>query len=376
MSPTPGEPPNKHRKSASQRIREQIENQTRPLHQITDAQNLAKLYSSDYQAREFAKQFGQPREIQETMRSLDAPRHMQDYLIGTSEAAKAKRMTEKYSLIQTIAELGFNQEAIRQASALSDSMKQAMGLDFATSVVKQYQRYLQPISQSEKLLEQLNRQSFGGLTARDFASQLAGSNSAFHAIQEARKSLERLLPTFRDIDFKDFEPSEEDEQETNQAAESIARAVAGDESIQKAFERIVIAIQAEKRPAVQLRLWLIFCKVIDWSVAGAIGVYMAHIAPVVLGESPQAAKKEIQAIARVAVGSAEILAEYRYVSAKVLIVRQNPKARSPWVGRLPFGRAVKLLKKEKDFALVLWTDQDSGSVIQGWVFSRYLSKFK
>ena len=285
-------------------------------------------------------------------------------------------MTEKYSLIQTLAELGFNQEAIRQASALSDSMKQAMGLDFATSVVKQYQRYLQPISQSEKLLEQLNRQSFGGLTARDFASQLAGSNSAFHAIQEARKSLERLLPTFRDIDFKDFEPSEEDEQETNQAAESIARAVAGDESIQKAFERIVIAIQAEKRPAVQLRLWLIFCKVIDWLVAVAIGVYMGHIAPVVLGESPQAAKKEIQAIARVAVGSAEILAEYRYVSAKVLIVRQNPKARSPWVGRLPFGRAVKLLKKEKDFALVLWTDQDSGSVIQGWVFSRYLSKFK
>ena len=103
---------------------------------------------------------------------------------------------------------------------------------------------------------------------------------------------------------------------------------------------------------------------------------MGHIAPVVLGESPQAAKKEIQAIARVAVGSAEILAEYRYVSAKVLIVRQNPKARSPWAGRLPFGRAVKLLKKEKDFALVLWTDQDSGSVIQGWVFSRYLSKFK
>ena len=376
MSPTPGEPPNKPRKSAFQRIHEQVENELRPLRKMEDIQNLARHYASDYPARELAKQSDLHRQIQEIRHSYAVPKPIQDYIDCTSAAVQAKLATEKYSLMQTHADLDINKKAIWQTTALNDSMTQATSLELASSVAKQYERHLRLASQPQELLEQLGRQSFGGLTARDFASQLAGSNSAFHAIQEARKSLDRLLPMFRGIDFKNFEPSEEDEQETNQAAESIARTVAGDESIQKAFERIVIAIQAEKRPAVQLRLWLIFCKVIDWLVAGAIGVYVGHIAPVVLGESPQAAKKEIQAIARVAVGSAEILAEYRYVSAKVLIVRQNPKARSPEVGRLPFGRALKLLKKEKDFALVLWTDKDSGSVIQGWVFSRYLSKFK
>ena len=261
-------------------------------------------------------------------------------------------------------------------SALNDSMTQATSLELASSVAKQYKRYLRLASQSQELLAQLNRQSFGGLTARDFASQLAGSNSAFHAIQEARKSLDRLLPTFRNIDFKDFEPSEEDEQETNQAAKSIARTATDDESIQKAFERVVVVIQEQPKLTVKLMLWFFFGKVLESLIEAALSAVIAHLAPGVLGESPQAAKKEIQAIARISVGSAKILAEYRYVSAKALIVRQNPKASSPEVGRLPFGRLVKLLKKEKDFALVIWTDEDSGSVIQGWVFSRYLSKFK
>ena len=123
-------------------------------------------------------------------------------------------------------------------------------------------------------------------------------------------------------------------------------------------------------------LWLFFRKVLELLIAGAIGAVMGHYAPAVLGESPQAAKKAIQENARAAVGSAEMLEEYRYVSAKVLVVRQNPKTRSPEVGRLYFGSAVKLLKKEKDFALVIWTDKESSAEIQGWVFSRYLGKFK
>lgn len=113
----------------------------------------------------------------------------------------------------------------------------------------------------------------------------------------------------------------------------------------------------------------------DLLITGAIGAAMGHYAPVVLGESPQAAKKAVQENARAAVGSPQLLVEYRYVSAKVLIVRQNPRARSPEVGRLSFGKTVKLLEKEKDFSLVLWTDEESGAEIQGWVFSRYIGKF-
>ena len=78
---------------------------------------------------------------------------------------------------------------------------------------------------------------------------------------------------------------------------------------------------------------------------------MGYYAPALLGESPQAAKKAVQAAARTAVGAPELLAVYRYVSAKMLIVRLNVRARSPEVRRLTFGQAVRLVKKEKDFAL-------------------------
>lgn len=59
----------------------------------------------------------------------------------------------------------------------------------------------------------------------------------------------------------------------------------------------------------------------------------------------------------------------------MLIVRQNPRALSPEVGRLTLGKPVKLVKRDKDFVLVLWTDKESGAEIHGWVLSRYLGKY-
>jgi len=359
-------------------MQEQFERQMRPFHQIQEIQDLVKRHSSEHQLREMARLFEPHRLVQAMLERPTVPKHIQDIIDGTSVAAQAKRMMEQYMPKDHLAGLGLDADLVRRMTSLSDSMKlkRGAGLDFAGSVAKQYERYLRPISQHQGLLEELRPQSIGSATAFDFARQITESNSAFRAIEEARKSLDRLLPMFRDIDFREFESSEADEQEIRQAAESITRTATEQQSIQEAVERIVAAIQAQQKPTVQLMLWLIFRKILDWLVAGAIGAAMGHYAPAVLGESPQAAKKAIQENAKAAVGSAEMLAEYRYVSAKTLIVRQNPKANSPEVGRLAFGRAVKLLKKEKDFALVIWSDKESGAELQGWVFSRYLGRFK
>lgn len=177
------------------------------------------------------------------------------------------------------------------------------------------------------------------------------------------------------IDLSQFEISEEEERETKQVTETVTQAASQQESLQAVIEIIVNEIFTQQKPTVQFLLWLYFSKLIELLISGAIAAAMAHYAPSVLSESPQAAKKEVQEKARAAVGSPELLMEYRYVSTKVLIVRQNPRASSPEIGRLSFGKPVKLQKKEKDFALVLWTDEESGAEIQGWVFSRYLGKF-
>lgn len=364
MDITLDEPQGKPKKTTLQQIKEQLERQMRPLRKIQEMQDLVKRYTPDYQLKELMRQFEPHRQIQEMLERSAVPKHIQDIIDGSSIAMQAKRMMEQYFPKDTFAGLGIDKDTIRRAA----------GLDSISSIVKQYEQHLKPISDHQEMLEKLRRQALGGLSAVNFAHQLEAI-PALRAVEEAKKSLDRLWPTFREIDFSQFEANEEDEQETKQAVESITQAAAEQESFQEAVECIVLAIQVQQKPTVQLMLWLFFRKVADWLIAGAIGAAMGQYATVVLGESPQAAKKAVQENARAAVGSPLLLVEYRYVSAKVLIVRQNPRARSPEVGRLAFGQAVKLLKKEKDFALVLWADKESGAEIQGWVFSRYLGKF-
>jgi hypothetical protein len=365
-------------KTALQKLQEDMQRQLGPLRQIQEMQDLVRRYSPEYQLNELMSQFGPQRQIQEVFERAVGPKHIQSILDGTSIAAQAQRMVERYLPTNAFAALGLDDESFRRASGLtfdSQAPSKAEGIDSIANIAKQYEQRLSPISQQQEWIEKLQRQAFGGLSVQDFARQLEEASPAFRAMEDAKKSLDRLWGQFRDIDFSQVEGNEADEHEAAEAARNITESATDQATFQEAVDRIVAAIQAQQKPAVQLMLWLFFRKIMDWLIAGAIGAAMGHYAPSVLGEAPQAAKKAVQQAARVAVGSPELLLEYRYVSAKLLIVRQSPRARSPEVARLTFGKPVKLLKKEKDFALVLWTDKDSGAEIQGWVFSRYLGKF-
>lgn len=365
MNTTFDESSDRPKKISIQRIREQLEGQMRPLRQVQEMQDLVKRCSPDYQSKELIRQFEPHRQIQEFLGRPLVSKHVQDIIDGSSVAAQVKRMIEHYFPKDMFADLGLNNDTIRRAASL----------DSISSIAKQYEQRLKPFSAHHEPLEKLQHQAFGKLSTVDFAYQLGEANPALRALEDAKKSLDRLWPTFRDIDFSQVEARNSDEQETKRAAESITQTASEQESFQKAVGHILLAIQSQENPTVQLMLWLFFRKVMDWLIAGAIGAVMGHYAPAVLGESPQAATRAVQKKVRIAVGSPELLEEYRYVSAKVLIVRQSPRARSPTVGRLSFGKAAKLLKKEKDFALVLWIDKETGAEIQGWVFARYLRKF-
>lgn len=378
MNTTFDEPLSRPKKTALEQFHEQLERQMGPLHRIKEMQNLVKRYSPGYQLNELTRQFEPHRQMQEMMERSVLPKHLQSIIDGSS-IAQAKRMMEQYFPDYKFASLGLYNDTFRRAAGLTNknaTVRWAEVLDSSTSnVAKRYGQHLKPISEHQETLRILQRQAFGGLSAVEYARKLEEENPAFRAIAEAKKSLDRLWPMFRDIDVSQFEVTEKDEQETKHIAESITQATVDQESFQQAVERVVLAIEAQQKPAVRLMLWVFFLKVMDWLISGAVGAAMGHYAPVVLGESPQAAKKAVQENARTAVGSPQLLVEYRYVSAKVLIVRMNPRARSPEVGRLSFGKAVKLQKKEKDFALVLWTDKESGAEVQGWVLSRYLGRF-
>ena len=71
-----------------------------------------------------------------------------------------------------------------------------------------------------------------------------------------------------------------------------------------------------------------------------------------------------------------VLYNYRFVTANPLFVWSINRQRSKLIGELLFGSVVRVIQKNKNWTLIEWKDKDNDLVIQGWVFSRYLRKFK
>lgn len=70
----------------------------------------------------------------------------------------------------------------------------------------------------------------------------------------------------------------------------------------------------------------------------------------------------------------ELLKIYGYVSTDSLIMRQSNKVKSRAVHTLKFGQVIKVIHKDRNWTLVEYErDED---VIRGWVFTRYISRFK
>lgn len=72
----------------------------------------------------------------------------------------------------------------------------------------------------------------------------------------------------------------------------------------------------------------------------------------------------------------EIVKNYRFVTAKTLLVRNKPSQQSQILGRLYFGQVVNIVQKNRNWTLISWQDEQSGLSIRGWVFTRYIKKFR
>lgn len=345
-----------------EKLQEEIQRQLAPVRQMQEMHDMLQRYSPEYQMKELLKQFDPHRQILEMLERTSMPKPVRDMLDSNSIAAQTEKMMDKFFQKNP---LGISEEAWRrttQHAAISEA-------------VKQHEQHLKPLLQQQEWLEKFQRQALGGLSSQDFVRQIELASPAIASIEAAKKSLDGFWGQLRQIDFSQLSLNEEDEQHAERAVHSIGMSTTEHQTLQGAVDQIIAAIHAERKPAVQFMLWVFFRKVMDWTIAGVIGVAIANYAPAVLGDSPQAANKAVKELAREVIGAPELLMEYRYVSATVLIVRQNPKALSPEVGRLKFGKPVKLVQKDKDFALVHWTDTESGAEIQGWVFARYLQRF-
>ncbi len=135
---------------------------------------------------------------------------------------------------------------------------------------------------------------------------------------------------------------------------------------------LVNAIQDAGQPVTQSVLFVLFVMFFVMCMTPVADHYIKKK----LSESPQESSKAVQIRAADAVGELALLSEYRFVTAEQLKVREGPRSNAHVVAALKFGQAVRVVRKGKDFTLISWSSSDGSVHVRGWVFSRYLRKFK
>ncbi|WP_039918751.1 SH3 domain-containing protein [Cellvibrio mixtus] len=167
-------------------------------------------------------------------------------------------------------------------------------------------------------------------------------------------------------------------QELQELSEEIIRSVSlnNTSGLEKSINDLVSEIKAQRDPWLQkLLAWFIYPLLVGIIIAIITPIAEHHVGSF-LKEDKKSVEKKIRAKAIQSVGNHEILKSIRYVSADRLNVRLAPSKKSDVIGVLQFSYSVLILEKRKSWTLVEWRDVDSDVVIKGWVFSRYLKKFR
>jgi hypothetical protein len=93
------------------------------------------------------------------------------------------------------------------------------------------------------------------------------------------------------------------------------------------------------------------------------------------GSDHRVAKKEIIREANEVYRPTE-LDGYRFVYASILHVRNSGSINAEIIDEIYLGKTVRVIEKAKRWSHVEYRDSESGDLRQGWVFSRYLEKFR
>jgi hypothetical protein len=141
----------------------------------------------------------------------------------------------------------------------------------------------------------------------------------------------------------------------NQIADKAFSQSAG--KIELAVKEIIAEIASLRNPLLEKVLtWLIFPIIIAtiFSIINPVADYYIKES---LTSNDRQTKKNIRKHVLSSVVDSAQLDSYRFVSSKALDVHLNPAAKSPVLGCFHFGQAVLLIRKDKDWSLVAWSDK-------------------
>ena len=147
-------------------------------------------------------------------------------------------------------------------------------------------------------------------------------------------------------------------------------------SLEESINILVSEIRSQKDPLIQKILFYFICPLILIIIGSLINPLVEHHVKTYLNSDKRALIKELKLSVSSTINNKEILSAFRYVSADTLNVRSSASVKSEIIGYLRFSSTVLVVKKEKNWTLIEWNDPDTDIQITGWVFTRYLARFR
>lgn len=371
--------PDDPQRSALEKLRAEMAGQLTPMRL---AQESLDRYSSEAILRQYgisASAFREYERIEQAKKSMEL----------LNPIKQARDLMERFGPSSLYGALGIDHEQL---------MRQAIGLDHpdqlkmsALSPMSSFQDHpwmhlLQRDDPGMRAtIEAANKLNSMGQYAHDYLVQATLSDS-FLGLQDnlsaylqplGARSLQHLLDSLPEaVDFSAI-TDEEAREEVGAALGEIGTAASEAPNQQALLAAILEAVRRPVTPSwKQMMLLFILLPVIASIVGNILSTLGIDYIKARLSESEQEAKRNVSSRAIAAVGDRALLSDYRFVSTRVLRVRLNAKALSKPIGELRFGQVVRILRKENDFSLVEWSSEEGSVSVQGWVFSRYLEKFR
>ncbi|SDG70309.1 SH3 domain-containing protein [Janthinobacterium sp. YR213] len=262
-------------------------------------------------------------------------------------------------------------QSFNASSAISDQLRNISENDswrklFDTvSIGSSYSKYLKDFSNTTSL--------------QKLAISVGSSNQFTSSLERLRSSeyFDLLLDNFEEekSETRKIENTEINSLDSKNI-DTLLREIGAAETSQE-FSKLL-----KKTPGI-FKFFLIFIfmnlifPILPGVTSGIMGNLLTPYVTLHLNNAKDASQREkIKIIKKISFPELAIeLKDYRFITKKVLLIRETPSSTSAIVGHLKFGQVIGVLSKDRDWTKVIYEYGD-GTTITGWVFTRYTEKFR
>ena len=270
------------------------------------------------------------------------------------ESSRAAEFFKTSSILQQssrAAELLKTFDALQQNSRVAELFKTSSVLQQSSRAAELLKTF-DALQQSSHIAELLNASMSFQEINNDFSDLSVGADGTISCGNYSITS-EQLISTFHEV----IEPLEK--------------------NFDEAIERIISKIDSLKEPlSKKIITTLIIPLLVSllFAVINPIADY--YIKDTIDANTKRSIPKEIRKITSFSYDHTVNISRLKIVIATKLHVRNKNSVKSEIVGVLRIGAVVGVIEKKRNWCLISWVDKESGTSLQGWVFSRYLTSMR